>query len=229
MYHLYWFKQFSWNLEFEQFVLCIIAYVLGWGSNAADGRKSCGPFQSWQPWWIHHARTCSGKLTKLIYCANCKQTNNTQNGTYISVQILALFLYFLLLFHNTKGTNEWSYLTENIQEKVTVRRAVYHYNRCQVEVQWCKFEPWFLQVVQDTIDPNAKIEFRPNTEDDPHKRKPDISKAKELLGWEPNVSLRKGLPLMVADFRHRIFGDPRDNQGGSTTFAWFSRTVDEEK
>ncbi|PRQ39230.1 putative UDP-glucuronate decarboxylase [Rosa chinensis] len=67
------------------------------------------------------------------------------------------------------------------------------------------------QVVQDTIDPNAKIEFRPNTEDDPHKRKPDISKAKELLGWEPTVSLRKGLPLMVTDFRQRIFGDAKDN------------------
>ncbi|KAK9933796.1 hypothetical protein M0R45_020971 [Rubus argutus] len=67
------------------------------------------------------------------------------------------------------------------------------------------------QVVQDTIDPNAKIEFRPNTEDDPHKRKPDISKAKELLGWEPTVSLRKGLPLMVTDFRQRIFGDSKDN------------------
>ncbi|KAL6188572.1 hypothetical protein ACLB2K_039964 [Fragaria x ananassa] len=67
------------------------------------------------------------------------------------------------------------------------------------------------QVVQDTIDPNARIEFRPNTEDDPHKRKPDISKAKELLGWEPTVSLRKGLPLMVTDFRQRIFGDAKDN------------------
>lgn len=63
------------------------------------------------------------------------------------------------------------------------------------------------EVVQETIDPNAKIEFRPNTEDDPHKRKPDISKAKQLLGWEPTVSLRKGLPLMVSDFRQRIFGD----------------------
>ncbi|KAM7277918.1 hypothetical protein ACFE04_005052 [Oxalis oulophora] len=63
------------------------------------------------------------------------------------------------------------------------------------------------EVVQETIDPNAKIEFRPNTEDDPHKRKPDISKAKELLGWEPTISLRKGLPLMVSDFRSRIFGD----------------------
>uniref|UniRef100_A0A1D1YBJ8 UDP-glucuronate decarboxylase n=1 Tax=Anthurium amnicola TaxID=1678845 RepID=A0A1D1YBJ8_9ARAE len=64
-----------------------------------------------------------------------------------------------------------------------------------------------VEVVQETIDPNAKIEFRPNTEDDPYKRKPDITKAKEKLGWEPTIPLRKGLPLMVSDFRKRIFGD----------------------
>ncbi|KAL0459695.1 UNVERIFIED_CONTAM: UDP-glucuronic acid decarboxylase 2 [Sesamum latifolium] len=67
------------------------------------------------------------------------------------------------------------------------------------------------QVVQETIDPNAKIEFRPNTEDDPHKRKPDITKAKDLLGWEPKVPLRKGLPMMVSDFRQRIFGDHKQD------------------
>ncbi|XP_015899898.2 UDP-glucuronic acid decarboxylase 2 [Ziziphus jujuba] len=71
------------------------------------------------------------------------------------------------------------------------------------------------QVVQETIDPNAKIEFRPNTEDDPHKRRPDISRAKKLLGWEPTVSLRKGLPMMVSDFRQRIFGDEKDMDSGS--------------
>ncbi|EOA27138.1 hypothetical protein CARUB_v10023238mg [Capsella rubella] len=71
------------------------------------------------------------------------------------------------------------------------------------------------KVVQETIDPNAKIEFRPNTEDDPHKRKPDITKAKELLGWEPKVALRQGLPLMVKDFRQRVFGDQK--QLSSTT------------
>ncbi|KAL3517439.1 hypothetical protein ACH5RR_020028 [Cinchona calisaya] len=74
------------------------------------------------------------------------------------------------------------------------------------------------QVVQETIDPNAKIEFRPNTEDDPHKRKPDISKAKELLGWEPKIPLRKGLPMMVSDFRQRIFGDHKED-GTSTSQA----------
>jgi len=71
------------------------------------------------------------------------------------------------------------------------------------------------QVVQETIDPNARIEFRPNTEDDPHKRKPDITKAKDLLGWEPTVPLRKGLPLMVSDFRTRIFGDHKDGTNSS--------------
>ncbi|KAF8117888.1 hypothetical protein N665_0008s0228 [Sinapis alba] len=72
------------------------------------------------------------------------------------------------------------------------------------------------KVVQETIDPNANIAFRPNTEDDPHKRKPDITKAKELLGWEPKVSLRQGLPLMVKDFRQRVFGDQKESSSVTT-------------
>ncbi|KAH7285616.1 hypothetical protein KP509_33G037100 [Ceratopteris richardii] len=60
------------------------------------------------------------------------------------------------------------------------------------------------KVVKEVIDHNARIEFRKNTEDDPHKRKPDISMAKSLLGWEPKVSLREGLPMMVEDFRQRV-------------------------
>ncbi|CAL9130810.1 unnamed protein product [Musa hybrid cultivar] len=75
------------------------------------------------------------------------------------------------------------------------------------------------KVVQETIDPNAKIEFRPNTEDDPHKRKPDITRAKELLGWEPKIPLRQGLPLMVSDFHKRIFGDHSDAKPSTTSTA----------
>ncbi|OAY43498.1 UDP-glucuronic acid decarboxylase 1 [Manihot esculenta] len=63
------------------------------------------------------------------------------------------------------------------------------------------------EVVKATIDSSATIEFRPNTADDPHKRKPDISKAKELLNWQPKISLRDGLPLMVNDFRNRILNE----------------------
>nr|XP_018686128.1 PREDICTED: UDP-glucuronic acid decarboxylase 4-like [Musa acuminata subsp. malaccensis] len=72
-------------------------------------------------------------------------------------------------------------------------------------------------VVQETIDPNAKIEFRPNIKDGPHKRKPDITRAKELLGWELKISLRQGLPLMVSDFRKRIFGNHSDSTPSTTS------------
>ncbi|XP_059296561.1 UDP-glucuronic acid decarboxylase 1-like isoform X2 [Lycium ferocissimum] len=63
------------------------------------------------------------------------------------------------------------------------------------------------EVVKEVIDPSATIEFRANTADDPHKRKPDISRAKELLNWEPKVPLRDGLPRMVNDFRNRILNE----------------------
>eukprot|EP00245_Coleochaete_scutata_P001813 TRINITY_DN12261_c0_g1_i1.p1 TRINITY_DN12261_c0_g1~~TRINITY_DN12261_c0_g1_i1.p1 ORF type:complete len:438 (-),score=82.17 TRINITY_DN12261_c0_g1_i1:945-2258(-) len=66
------------------------------------------------------------------------------------------------------------------------------------------------EVVKEVIDPEAKIVFKENTADDPHKRKPDISKAKEQLGWEPTVALKDGLPRMVEDFRRRIFGDQKN-------------------
>lgn len=54
------------------------------------------------------------------------------------------------------------------------------------------------------INPEIKIVTVENTPDDPRQRKPDISKAKEVLGWEPKVKLRDGLPLMENDFRQRL-------------------------
>lgn len=54
------------------------------------------------------------------------------------------------------------------------------------------------------INPEVKIISVENTPDDPRQRKPDITKAKELLGWEPKIKLRDGLPLMEDDFRKRL-------------------------
>ncbi|CAA2983852.1 Hypothetical predicted protein [Olea europaea subsp. europaea] len=64
------------------------------------------------------------------------------------------------------------------------------------------------ETVKEMINPEVKIITVENTPDDPRQRKPDITKAKELLGWEPKVKLRDGLPLMEDDFRKRI-GIPR--------------------
>jgi dTDP-glucose 4,6-dehydratase len=49
----------------------------------------------------------------------------------------------------------------------------------------------------------AKVEIlhKPLPQDDPTRRRPDISKAKALLGWEPKVMLREGLGLSLAYFQ----------------------------
>jgi dTDP-glucose 4,6-dehydratase len=44
----------------------------------------------------------------------------------------------------------------------------------------------------------------PLPEDDPKQRKPDITKAREILGWEPKVSLEEGLERTIPYFRHRV-------------------------
>ncbi|KAK8489248.1 hypothetical protein V6N13_009538 [Hibiscus sabdariffa] len=60
------------------------------------------------------------------------------------------------------------------------------------------------ETVKELINPKVQINMVDNTPDDPRQRKPDISKAKEVLGWEPQVTLRNGLPLMEEDFRSRL-------------------------
>ncbi|XP_010253235.1 PREDICTED: UDP-glucuronic acid decarboxylase 6 [Nelumbo nucifera] len=60
------------------------------------------------------------------------------------------------------------------------------------------------ETVKELINPNVKIIMVENTPDDPRQRKPDITKATELLGWEPKVKLRDGLPFMEEDFRQRL-------------------------
>ena len=48
---------------------------------------------------------------------------------------------------------------------------------------------------------NSKIEFKPLPTDDPRRRQPDISLAKERLSWEPTVRLEDGLKETIAYFR----------------------------
>ena len=47
----------------------------------------------------------------------------------------------------------------------------------------------------------SRIVQRPLPPDDPRQRRPDITKARDLLGWEPTVSVRDGLERTIAYFR----------------------------
>jgi dTDP-glucose 4,6-dehydratase len=51
---------------------------------------------------------------------------------------------------------------------------------------------------------SSKIRHEPLPQDDPKQRRPDIGKAKRLLGWEPKIQLREGLLLSLDYFRSAV-------------------------
>jgi dTDP-glucose 4,6-dehydratase len=66
-------------------------------------------------------------------------------------------------------------------------------------VEWTILE--CAKEVQALTESHSEIIFRPLPQDDPTRRRPDISRAKELLDWAPKVSLREGLAKSLDYFR----------------------------
>lgn len=64
----------------------------------------------------------------------------------------------------------------------------------------------FAEAVREVCGVEAPVEYGPRPVDDPERRRPDISRAREILGWEPTVELREGLRRSLPDFAERLGG-----------------------
>jgi len=62
----------------------------------------------------------------------------------------------------------------------------------------------FAKKVLELTGSQSSIIYRPLPQDDPQVRQPDISKAKDTLGWEPKVRLDEGLTKTIQFFRERL-------------------------
>jgi dTDP-glucose 4,6-dehydratase len=60
------------------------------------------------------------------------------------------------------------------------------------------------ELVLEVTGSSSGIEERPLPVDDPQVRQPDITRAREMLGWEPKVELREGLEKTIAYFRELL-------------------------
>lgn len=58
--------------------------------------------------------------------------------------------------------------------------------------------------IKELTGSKSEIIYKPLPVDDPIRRKPDITKAKELLGWEPKISLEEGLKRTIQYFKERM-------------------------
>ena len=62
----------------------------------------------------------------------------------------------------------------------------------------------FAETILKTIDTKSEITYHPLPEDDPKQRRPDITRAKEILHWEPKVVLGDGLAQTLAYFQDKV-------------------------
>jgi dTDP-glucose 4,6-dehydratase len=62
----------------------------------------------------------------------------------------------------------------------------------------------FAKEIQELTGSQSKIVFKPLPKDDPKQRRPDITRAKEILGWEPRFSRKEGLKITLEYFKEKV-------------------------
>jgi dTDP-glucose 4,6-dehydratase len=61
----------------------------------------------------------------------------------------------------------------------------------------------FAKQIQKRFDNAVGIDYKPLPADDPKLRRPDIGKARRVLGWEPKISLADGLTITIEYFKEK--------------------------
>jgi len=68
-------------------------------------------------------------------------------------------------------------------------------------IEWTILQ--MAEAIKDISGSASEIVMKPLPQDDPKVRQPDITRARDLLGWEPKTDLHEGLQRTMADFKQR--------------------------
>ena len=106
----------------------------------------------------------------------------------------------LTVYGDGTQTRSFCYVSDEIEGILRLSRSDEH-----DPVNIGNPEEWTIlecaRVVLEVTGSASKVRFAPLPQDDPVQRRPDISKAKALLGWEPKIDLKTGLQLCLEFFR----------------------------
>ena len=112
----------------------------------------------------------------------------------------ALHGYDVTVFGDGTQTRSVSYVSDTVEGVVQLMKSSY-----SLPVNIGNPEETTIKGLAEEIirltNSNSKIIFRELPEDDPQRRRPDISLAKSVLGWEPLMSRREGLKKTIQYFR----------------------------
>jgi dTDP-glucose 4,6-dehydratase len=108
----------------------------------------------------------------------------------------------LTIYGDGSQTRSFCYVDDLIEGILRLSRSDEHMpvnigNPCEFTILEC------AQAVLEATGASSQLSFKPLPQDDPTRRCPDISKARDLLGWEPLVSLKEGLTRCLDFFRKK--------------------------
>ena len=109
----------------------------------------------------------------------------------------------LTVYGDGQQTRSFCYVADLIEGILRLSRSEEHMptnigNPVEFTILEC------AQAVLEVTGSKSELRFEPLPQDDPTRRKPDISKAKAILDWEPKISLREGLKLSLEFFRSKV-------------------------
>ena len=109
----------------------------------------------------------------------------------------------LTVYGDGSQTRSFCYVTDEIDGILRLARSDEHQpvnigNPNEFTILEC------AQRVLAVSGSKSKLSFEPLPQDDPKQRRPDISKARALLGWEPKTDLDTGLKLSLDYFRQAV-------------------------
>lgn len=109
----------------------------------------------------------------------------------------------LTVYGDGTQTRSFCYVSDEIDGILRLARSREHF-----PVNIGNPEEWTIlecaRQVLEVTGSSSRIRFAPLPEDDPVQRRPDIAKAKQLLGWEPKIDLKTGLRLSLKYFQQSV-------------------------
>ena len=106
----------------------------------------------------------------------------------------------LTIYGDGSQTRSFCYASDLISGIVLLSRSQEHMPvNIGNPIEWTILE--CAKEILDLTGSTSKIIFKPLPQDDPTRRRPDITRARTLLGWEPKVKLREGLERSLAYFQ----------------------------
>jgi dTDP-glucose 4,6-dehydratase len=118
----------------------------------------------------------------------------------------------LTIYGNGSQTRSFCYVSDEIEGILRLARSGEHW-----PVNIGNPEEWtILECAREVLavtESASRIRYEPLPEDDPVQRRPDTTRARQLLGWEPAIDLKAGLKLSLDYFRQAA------EQGESTRAA----------